>query len=69
MQGRSQNAGASSQAREQPQARQQQQQRRASPVRDSLDGETIFAVGEDGDKFSDDEDGSGEDEGLVKGRK
>ena len=37
--------------------------------RDSLDGETIFALGEeDGDKFSDDE-GSGEDTGLVKSRK
>ncbi|KAB5557948.1 lung seven transmembrane receptor-domain-containing protein [Coniochaeta sp. 2T2.1] len=32
--------------------------------RDSLDGETIFAVGEDGDKFSDD--GSDEESGLVK---
>ena len=41
----------------------------ASLPRDSLDGETIFAVGEeDGDKFSDDE-GSGEDAGLVKTRK
>lgn len=29
--------------------------------RDSLDGETIFAVGEDGDKFSDDEDEADED--------
>ncbi|KAK0723086.1 lung seven transmembrane receptor-domain-containing protein [Lasiosphaeria miniovina] len=41
-------------------------QRRPSPPRDSFDGETIFAVGEDGDKFSDDE-GSGEEAGLVKG--
>ncbi|KAI0905032.1 lung seven transmembrane receptor-domain-containing protein [Ustulina deusta] len=32
--------------------------------RDSFDGETIFAVGEDGDKFSDDEDG-GEGSTLV----
>jgi hypothetical protein len=32
--------------------------------RESLDGETIFAVGEDGDKFSDD--GSDEESGLVK---
>lgn len=32
--------------------------------RESLDGETIFAVGEDGDKFSDD--GSDEEAGLVK---
>ena len=43
--------------------------RKPSPPlpRESLDGETIFAVGEDGDKWSDD--GSGEDEGLVRGRK
>lgn len=42
--------------------------RRASPLpRESLDGETIFAVGEDGDKFSDDE--SGEESGLVRARK
>ena len=41
----------------------------ASLPRDSLDGETIFAVGEeDGDKFSDDE-GSDEDVGLVKSKK
>lgn len=41
----------------------------APPPRHSLDGETIFAVGEeDGDKFSDDE-GSGEETGLVRGRK
>ncbi|KAK0711596.1 lung seven transmembrane receptor-domain-containing protein [Lasiosphaeris hirsuta] len=45
-----------------------QQRRAVSPPRDSLDGETIFAVGEDGDKFSDDE-GSDEDERLVRGRK
>ncbi|MDA4132173.1 MAG: lung seven transmembrane receptor family protein [Thaumarchaeota archaeon] len=43
--------------------------RSAAPVpRDSLDDETIFAVGEDGDKFSDDE-GSGEEFGLVRGSK
>ncbi len=37
--------------------------------RDSLDGETIFAVGdEDGDKLSDDE-GSEEESGLVRSRK
>ncbi|KAI1501272.1 lung seven transmembrane receptor-domain-containing protein [Biscogniauxia marginata] len=36
--------------------------------RDSFDGETIFAVGEDGDKFSDDE-GDGEASNLVRGRK
>lgn len=43
--------------------------RKPSPPlpRESLDGETIFAVGEDGDKFSDDE--SGEESGLVRGRK
>jgi hypothetical protein len=42
---------------------------RSTAPRDSLDGETIFAVGEeDGDKFSDDE-GSGEEAGLVKTRK
>ncbi|KAJ4292173.1 Membrane protein ptm1 [Collariella sp. IMI 366227] len=42
--------------------------RKPSPPlpRESLDGETIFAVGED-DKFSDDE--SGEESGLVRGRK
>jgi hypothetical protein len=43
---------------------QQQQRRAVSPPRDSLDGETIFAVGED-DKFSDDE-GSGEESNLVQ---
>ncbi|CAJ2506059.1 Uu.00g001890.m01.CDS01 [Anthostomella pinea] len=38
--------------------------------RDSFDGETIFAVGEDGDKFSDDEeDGHGEGSNLVGARK
>ncbi|KAK4193617.1 membrane protein-like protein [Podospora australis] len=57
-------AGASSSA---------QANRRPSPERDSFeDGDTIFAVGEDGDKFSsddddDDEDGSSEEEsGLVR---
>jgi hypothetical protein len=30
----------------------------AARTRESLDGETIFAVGEDGDKWSDDEDES-----------
>lgn len=45
------------------------QQRRDTRPRDSLDGETIFAVG-DGDKFSDDEDDdkSDEESGLVKGK-
>lgn len=38
------------------------------PSRASLDGETIFAIGDD-DKLSDDEDDhSGEEAGLVKGR-
>ncbi|KAI1384616.1 lung seven transmembrane receptor-domain-containing protein [Hypoxylon trugodes] len=37
--------------------------------RDSFDGETIFAVGEDGDKFSDDEADGGEGSNLVGGRK
>lgn len=36
--------------------------------RDSFDGETIFAVGEDGDKFSDDEDGE-EGSNLVGKKK
>ncbi|KAI1772408.1 lung seven transmembrane receptor-domain-containing protein [Hypoxylon cercidicola] len=36
--------------------------------RDSFDGETIFAVGEDGDKFSDDE-ADGEGSNLVSKRK
>ncbi|KAI1490866.1 lung seven transmembrane receptor-domain-containing protein [Biscogniauxia mediterranea] len=36
--------------------------------RDSFDGETIFAVGEDGDKFSDDE-GDGEASNLVGSKK
>ncbi|KAK3301578.1 membrane protein-like protein [Chaetomium strumarium] len=55
-------------------SRQQPQQQRSQPAaaaskspRESLDGETIFAVGEDGDKFSDDE--SGEESGLVRARK
>jgi hypothetical protein len=45
--------------------------RKTSPPlpRESLDGETIFAVGEDGeDKFSDDDE-SGEESGLVRGKK
>lgn len=36
--------------------------------RDSFDGETIFAVGEDGDKFSDDEEDGGEGSKLVKSK-
>jgi len=49
-------------------ASQSQPRRPASPQRDSLDGETIFAVGEDVDKFSDDE-GSEEESNLVKNKK
>lgn len=50
------------------QARQATAQSQQSFPRESLDGETIFAIGEDGDKFSDD--GSDEESGLVKdGRK
>ena len=65
-----QSAGATSSA---PQ-RQPSQQTRAPPKqespRDSFDGETIFAVGEDGDKFSDDDDSDDEEETkLVGGRK
>ena len=41
----------------------------AHPARQSLDGETIFAVGEDGDKWSEDEDGDAEDERASMGRK
>ena len=40
--------------------------RQESP-RDSFDGETIFAVGEDGDKFSDDESSDEEGKKLVGG--
>ncbi|KAK4216688.1 lung seven transmembrane receptor-domain-containing protein [Rhypophila decipiens] len=61
---RSQPSGATS-----SQSQQQQQQSRPT-VRDSLDGETIFAVGDDGDKFSDDDDSDSEEESnLVKGKK
>ena len=49
-------------------SRQSQQPTRSIP-RDSLDGDTIFAVGEDGDKFSDDEDSDNEDAKLVRTRK
>lgn len=38
------------------------------PSRESLDGETIFAVGEDGDKFSDDDDSDDEDAKLVRAK-
>lgn len=41
---------------------------RLESPRDSFDGETIFAVGEDGDKFSDDE-ADGEGSNLVSKRK
>lgn len=52
--GSSSRAGASASA---------QGQRRPSPERDSFeDGDTIFAVGEDGDKFSSDDDDDGEDD-------
>jgi hypothetical protein len=67
------NGAGQSQAQQQQQQQQRgyapptgQKRRAVSPLRDSLDGETIFAVGEDGDKFSDDE-GSGEESGLVRG--
>ncbi|KAK4123916.1 hypothetical protein N657DRAFT_681029 [Parathielavia appendiculata] len=52
---------------QQRQPAQQVSSQRPPQPRESLDGETIFAVGEDGDKFSDDE--SGEESGLVRGRK
>lgn len=43
------------------------QQRSNRPLpRESLDGETIFAVGEDGDKFSDDDSDDEEDAKLVR---
>lgn len=52
----------------QPSGQQQGQSSTAPPQRsmprDSMEGETIFAVGEDGDRFSDD--GSDEDAKLVK---
>ncbi|KAH8895110.1 hypothetical protein GQ53DRAFT_642241 [Thozetella sp. PMI_491] len=51
-----------------PPSRSQPQVIRTNAPRESLDGETIFAVGEDGDKFSDDE-GSDEGEHLVGRRK
>ncbi len=53
--------------------RQASQQTRAPPkqesARSSFDGETIFAVGEDGDKFSDDSDDEEEETKLVSSRK
>lgn len=39
-----------------------QQSSSSTAARDSLDGETIFAIGEDGDKFSDDEDDEDDDD-------
>ncbi|KAJ8607515.1 hypothetical protein MRB53_040225 [Persea americana] len=36
------------------------------PLRESMDGETIFAVGEDGDKFSDEEGDDEERKGLTR---
>jgi hypothetical protein len=60
-------AGASSTPAPQSSSSQvQQQQSRAAP-RDSLDGETIFAVGDE-DKFSDDEDSDEENAKLVKSK-
>jgi hypothetical protein len=56
------NAAAQPNGSREPSSRQQQ---KAAFPRESLDGETIFAVGEDGDKFSDDEDGE-EAERLVR---
>jgi hypothetical protein len=58
-------AGPSVSAGSSHQARGYQQPGRSAP-RDSFEGETIFAVGEDGDKFSDD--GSDEDAKLVRGK-
>ena len=54
------------QSSQQAQTRTQGQQQRQA--RESLDGETIFAVGEDGDKFSSDEE-SDEEGKLVKQQK
>ncbi|KAL1880483.1 hypothetical protein VTK73DRAFT_5870 [Phialemonium thermophilum] len=58
----------SSQQRQEAQASNSQRGTQPPPAaasRESLDGETIFAVGEDGDKLSDDE-GSGEESNLVR---
>ncbi|KAI1340478.1 lung seven transmembrane receptor-domain-containing protein [Xylariaceae sp. FL0016] len=51
-----------------PHAPQNRAPAKVESPRDSFDGETIFAVGEDGDKFSDDE-GDGEASNLVKSKK
>lgn len=60
------NGGASSDARGGPSPT----ERNAGPGhRDSLDGETIFAVGEDGDRFSDDDESEEERELVKKGKK
>jgi hypothetical protein len=48
-------------------APQQPTNTRAGP-RESLENETIFAVGEDGDKFSDDDDSDEEDAKLVRSK-
>ncbi|KAH7182872.1 lung seven transmembrane receptor-domain-containing protein [Fusarium flagelliforme] len=48
-------------------APQQSRNTRTAP-RESLENETIFAVGEDGDKFSDDDDSEEEDAKLVKSK-
>ena len=68
-QGQGQNGGAQAQGQQSSGSSGPAVPRKPSPPlpRESLDGETIFAVGEDGDKFSDDE--SGEESGLVRGRK
>ncbi|KAI0023249.1 lung seven transmembrane receptor-domain-containing protein [Xylariomycetidae sp. FL0641] len=50
------------------QAPRDRSQTKSESPRDSFDGETIFAVGEDGDKFSDDE-GDGEASNLVGSKK
>ena len=68
LQPQSRNLAGPSSSSQQQQQQQQQQQRRPSPHRDSMDGETIFAVGEDGDKFSSDED-SDEEGNLVRAKK
>ncbi|KAM0818960.1 putative Membrane protein PTM1 [Seiridium cardinale] len=53
-----------------PPSQQRGEQARAVSPRDSFeDGETIFAVGEDGDKFSDDDEDDEERSKLVPGKK
>lgn len=65
-------AGATSSSSQHPTSQQTRAAPKQESPRDSFDGETIFAVGEDGDKFSDDdEDESDEEEErkLVGSRK